>query len=223
VSAGSTMSEAEPDAQPPARNRDPRRRAALIATAVTVPVIVVVAFLLGNLSGSGSSSPKAAPSSGPLPAVTVAAPPSSAAAQAPCTSILEALPTQLDNLDARQVVSDPSSPFVVGWGNPAVVLRCGVARPADLHPDSTTVFQGISSTSSSAPVYFDVTSKGDDNVYTTVDRAVYIEISVPAADASGPMPALAGIIGSTLPAVCAGGQVVTGSPVPADQLCAERK
>jgi hypothetical protein len=180
--------------------------------------VVIAALVIGHASGTiGSSSPSSSPGA-PLPAVTVAAPPSDAAALVPCTKVLEGLPTQVYGLDARQVVSTPSSPFVVGWGNPAVVLRCGVARPKDLVPGSSALY--FSATGADGP-YYDVTSSGDDEIYTTIDRAVYIQISIPTKYSSGPLPALSQIIAKAIPAVCAGG--VAPGTIGGKDLCDQRK
>jgi hypothetical protein len=180
---------------------------------------VITALIIGHVSGTVPSGASSSPSAGvALPAVTVAAPPpADAATQAACLKVLEQLPTRVDGLDARQVVSSPSSPFVVGWGDPAVVLRCGVARPKDLVPGSSSLY--VSASGAGGP-YYDVTSSGNDQIYTAVDRAVYIEISIPAKYSSGPLPALSEIIAGALPAVCAGG-VAPGTLGGAD-LCDQR-
>ena len=102
---------------------------------MTVPVVVVVALLLDS-GGPGSSSPSKLPSV--APAVSVAAPPSSDDATiATCAQVISALPLQLDGQNLRRTTSNPPSPSIVAWGDPAIVLRCGVARPASLHPGST--------------------------------------------------------------------------------------
>lgn len=185
-----------------------------------MPVVVLVALLLANLTSSGGSRPGAAGSGAPLAPVTVAAPPSSPAAQAPCRKLLQALPLRLDGMDPRQVVSDPSSPFVVGWGDPAVTLRCGVQRPADLHPGSSAQFIQIGQANGTGGVYFDVVSSGHNQLYTTVDRSVYVEVSVPSQYAAGPVTTLAGVIARTLPPVCVG--AVTPGMTDTSKLCAER-
>src|SRR5581483_7660549 len=73
-----------------------RRRAAIIASAVTVPFVVVLALVIGNAtssnSPSGKSSTAAGATDGPLPAITVAAPPANPAADSACTKVLAALP-----------------------------------------------------------------------------------------------------------------------------------
>ena len=66
--------------------------------------------------------------SGPGP-VDVTAPPSSAdRVQAMCGDLIDELPeTVADDLDARDV--EPSDVLAAAWGDPAVVLRCGVPKP----------------------------------------------------------------------------------------------
>lgn len=183
-------------------------------------MVVLVALLIANLTSSGGSSPSSSPTGAPLAPVTIAAPPSSPAAEVPCRRLLEALPLRLNGLDPRQVVSDPSSPFVVGWGDPAVTLRCGVERPKDLHPGSSAQFIEIAQPNGTGGVYFDVTSSDHSQVYTSVDRSVYIEVTVPAQYAAGPVTTLSGVIARTLPPVCIGG--VTPGQTNTSKLCTRR-
>jgi hypothetical protein len=183
---------------------------------VTLPIVVVLALLIGTTGGSDKS-PKA------LPALTPSAPPSSAAATAPCTKLLQNLPVRLESLAPRTVHPVPDTPFVVAWGDPAVIVRCGVARPKDLHPGSTAQFQGFGDSSGKGTVYFDVTSSGSDEIYTSVDRAVYVEITLPSKyPGSTYVTDLAAAIAKAMPAVCIGGQPGAGSLPPTDQLCSRR-
>ena len=195
------------------------RRAALIATVVTVPLVLIIALLLGG--GSGSNSPTAAPSSGVLPPVSASAPPdTSAATVSTCAKVISALPLQLTGLDLRRTVSNPPSSSIVAWGDPPVVLRCGVSRPKSLVPGSSA--QYISTTGQGGPFY-DVTTGSAANVYTSVDRAVYIKITVPAQYHSSPLPPISRAIARVLKAVCVAGQPGAG-PLPARQtLCDHRK
>ena len=124
----------------------------------------------------------------PLPPVTASAPPQAAKFTAQCTKVLQKLPVQLHGLKPRIVHTTPDTPFVVAWGDPPVILRCGVDRPASLHPGSSTLY--LSATGHGGP-FFDVRHEGGAEVWTTVDRAVYIAIAVPVQYASGPVPALA--------------------------------
>ena len=182
--------------------------------------MVIAALLLSGVAGpGGGSAPSGASSSGPLPAVTVSPPAhSDAATRTACAKLIGALPLRLAGQPVRAAVSDPSSPDIVAWGEPAIVLRCGVGRPASLHPPSTA--QYFSATGQGGPFY-DVTSSGDANVYTTVDRAVYIAVTIPVSYHAGPLPAVSRAIASVLPAVCVAGQP-TGGAVPNAKLCVYR-
>ncbi|HVC73493.1 MAG TPA: DUF3515 family protein, partial [Mycobacteriales bacterium] len=123
------------DSQKPAPARDDRRSAARLATLVAVPVTLVllaVAVVAARHAGSGAE-PVAPATSAPasaaaLPSIKVAPPPTlSAGQQQACQELISALPTDLGDLPARPV--DSPSPYVAAWGEPAVTLRCGVARP----------------------------------------------------------------------------------------------
>jgi hypothetical protein len=186
---------------------------------VTLPLVVILALLFGNAGHHQSSAKSTSPSA--LPALTPTAPPSNAAAVAPCTKVLEALPEQLGDLLPRVVHPKPDSLFVVAWGDPAVILRCGVARPADLKVGSSVEFVLVGGSSGQSGAYFDVGTDHGSNVFTTVDRAVYISVTVPAKYASGPLPALAQAIAKALPPVC------VGAPEPGltddSKLCTHRQ
>jgi len=189
------------------------RRAALIATAVTVPLIVLV--LLGVAAVTGSSDDSGGPTKPPAP-LSVAAPPHAAAQAAACAKVIAALPVQLGKLDPRVVHTHPDSPYVVAWGDPAVVLACGVDRPKALHPGSSE--QVFNAGSVSGPFYL-VSRSGDANVYTIIDRAPYVAITVPQKYAAADvLPDLVGAVGTALPhAVC---RVETSADP--DTLCTRR-
>jgi Protein of unknown function (DUF3515) len=172
---------------PPAPARRERRSAALIATAVALPltVVLVLVAVLAATRGGGGADPAPAPAApvpaGALPPIRVAAPPAQpAAGQRACQELISALPTELGDLPARPV--DSSSPYVVAWGDPAVVLRCGVARPPSFL--ATADVQQING------VTWFPERRGQTTAWTVVDRAVYVEVLVPAADASGPVARL---------------------------------
>jgi len=173
-------------------------------------VTVIVAFALAG--GSGKSH-EATPS-GPPPPITAAPPPSNAAAEAPCAQVLSALPTKLGPLDPRAVHTKPDSPFVVAWGDPPVVLRCGVARPAALTPGSSeqVILLGV---------YWLPVQERDATVFTSVDRSVYVEVRVPKKMDYQPLPILGQAIAGKLKAICAVPE--DGSTYRPDQLCTHRQ
>jgi hypothetical protein len=154
--------------------------------------------------------------------VSVTAPTdSSSATVTTCAQVISAMPLRLDGQDLRRTVSNPPSSSIVAWGDPAIVLRCGVARPADLVPGSSAQF--ISVTGQRGP-YYDVKSNGDANVYTTVDRAVYIDLTIPSKYLSAPpLPTVSDAIARVLRPVCVAGQPWAGPLPPRDTLCDRRR
>ncbi|TMQ97114.1 DUF3515 domain-containing protein [Actinomadura soli] len=67
--------------------------------------------------------------------------------------------------------TSPSSPLTAAWGSPSIALRCGVPRPATLHPTSQLVtINGIDWFGQ--PVNRPVT-------FTAVARQAYVEVTVP--------------------------------------------
>lgn len=118
----------------------------------------------------------------------------------PCARLLAELPLQLGRLQPRVVHTPSDTPNVVGWGDPAVLLSCGVARPAGLRPGSTA--QYFTNGPAAGPFYI-VTSGNDVEVWTTVDREPYIAITVPDEyQGSDVLPPLSRAIARALPAVC---------------------
>jgi hypothetical protein len=184
---------------------------------VTLPIVLVVGLLLGGAGSSdGGAHPTAAGSV--LPAVTVSAPPStSAATVSTCAQVISALPLTLDHQDLRRTRSTPDSGQIQAWGDPSIVFRCGVSRPTDLVPGSSTEY--ILGGNRAGP-YYDVTSANDAEIWTTVDRSIYIEVTVPTTyQGADVMPPVSRAIAKVLPAVCA---VNDQEPNP-DKLCTRRK
>ncbi len=161
--------------------------------------MLVVGLLLG---GAGSSDTSSHPSQGAvLPPATVSAPPSSdSATVSACAQVISAMPLTLDGQNVRRTVSTPASGAIQAWGDPPIVLRCGVSRPAALHAGSSAQFQ---SGGVAGGPYYDVTGAAGANVWTTVDRAVYIAVTVPSKYQGGDvMPTVSRAIAKVLPAVC---------------------
>jgi Protein of unknown function (DUF3515) len=184
------------DSQKPAPARTDRRSAARLATLVAVPVTLVllaVAVLAERHGGSGAE-PIAPASSAPataaaLPPVKVAPPPAlPTPQQRACQDLISALPTDLGDLRARPV--DSSSPYVAAWGEPAVTLRCGVPRPPSFI--ATAGVQQIN-----AVTWFPE-RRGSTTAWVVVDRPVYVEVLVPAADASAPVARLSTAVTAAL-------------------------
>jgi hypothetical protein len=187
-----------------------RRRAALIATAVTVPLVLILGLLLGHAQEKKAAKPTTTSGSVRLSPVNVAAPPANSAADVPCTKLLGELPITLNDLAGRPALSTWT--YVVAWGDPAIVLRCGVPRPAALTPGSSAQTIGIDG------VYWLPVAQKNVTVWTSIDRAVYIEVTVPKTYAQPPLAPISDAITKALPAVC----VVDPNEADPSLLCTHR-
>jgi hypothetical protein len=95
------------------------------------------------------------------------------------------------------------------------VLRCGVARPSRF--TSTSGLIGVNG------VYFLPVRTGSTTVFTTVDRAVYVEVDVPTSYSQPPLGPLASAIAKALPQVCKPQALQGETPPPPRELCTHRK
>ncbi|WP_245177218.1 DUF3515 domain-containing protein [Geodermatophilus sp. DF01-2] len=160
-------------------------------------MLVVLSRVLGGEGDAGQGeSPVAdvegtpAPGRADLPPLPVEAPPVPPEAEAPCESLMGQLPLELAGGQSRRVDSD--SPYVYAWGEPPVVLVCGVERPAALEPTSPLIqINGVN--------WLVDTSDPDTVVWTAVDRPVYVQVTVSADTDSAPVTALGPVINETLP------------------------
>jgi Protein of unknown function (DUF3515) len=188
--------------QPPAPPEDPFRRAALLALAVLVPVVVAVVVLVNVLGGrsgqadhSGHDVPAEIEGSAPserddLPLLPLEAPPVSPEAEAACPALVSTLPFELLGEPSRRVDSD--SPFVYAWAEPPVVLICGVERPGGW-------VAGVPAIQINGVQWHVDISDPETTVWTTVDRPVYVRVTVPASIDSAPVTALTTPIAEALP------------------------
>ncbi len=165
-----------------------------------VPVVVAVVVLvnvLGDRSEENAKAPGPAQIEGSapsgradLPVLPLEAPPVTPESEAPCTSLMSILPLDLQGEPSRRVDSD--SPFVYAWGEPPVVLVCGVDRPAGY-----TV--GVSAIQINGVQWYVDISDPDTTVWTTIDRPVYVQVRLPADVDSAPVTVLSTPIGEALP------------------------
>jgi hypothetical protein len=170
---------------------------------VVVPVVVVLVILV-NVLGGGSAddgstraghAPAEVDGSTPpgrddLPVLPVEVPPVTPEAEASCPALMGELPLDLVGEPSRRVQSD--SPFAYAWGEPPIVLVCGVDRPAGWVP-------GVSAIQINGVQWFVDTSDPESTVWTTVDRPVYVQVRLPASVDSAPVTVLSTTIGATLP------------------------
>ena len=175
-------------------------------------VLAALAFTAGRDPSSTSGQPP--------PPLTEAAIPTNPSTDAACAKIIEKLPVTLSSLAARRVFS--ASTNIVAWGDPAVVLRCGVARPASISAGSGDLFVGFGGTSAQT-VYWLPQSAKKATTFTAVDRAVYVEVVAPAKyGGDSIMTPLSDAIAAALPAVCQASSGPVAVTVDPKSLCVNR-
>ena len=157
--------------------------------------VVLVRVVGGSGDGSGGGSVAdvqgtPTPQRENLAPLPVDVPPVTPEADAACPSLMGALPLELTGEQSRPVRSD--SPFAYAWGDPAIVLVCGVARPAGF-----TATAGLIQIN--AVQWFVDDSDPDTVVWTAVDRSVYVQVSIPGTLDSASATDLSTIIAQTLP------------------------
>ena len=123
--------------------------------------------------------------------VPVDPPEASTEQTATCRDLQTLLPDPLDGRPSRQ--TGPLSPLTAAWGDPPVVLRCGVPRPAALTLTSQ-LFQanGVSWFAEQVPGGWRFTATG---------RKAYVEVTVPGTQdqASAPLVDLAPAVSNAVP------------------------
>ncbi|HET9945993.1 MAG TPA: DUF3515 family protein [Actinomycetes bacterium] len=85
-----------------------------------------------------------------------------------CARLADALPGELDGRERR--ATEPASHRTAAWGDPPVVLRCGVPRPPGLTGSEVVVVDGVGWVLSERPAAY---------VFTTSDLATYVQVRVP--------------------------------------------
>ncbi|MET0965823.1 MAG: DUF3515 domain-containing protein [Nakamurella sp.] len=196
----------DPSALPGAAGTEPAAGGRLptwrLMLAIALPVIAIVAVVV--LAAVVNSRP-VSDVTDPLPVSSVEAP---GATTASCTELIAALPDPLGQLPRRELVrgEDPLLAGVAAWGEPAVVLRCGVPTPTELTCSAPVqVVNGVT---------WLLLGGGGATTYLAVDRAVRVALTVPdSVTSTGPWQEISSLIGATLPArdIC-----VNGEPVPPD-------
>lgn len=91
-----------------------------------------------------------------------------------CAALLEALPDRVDDEDRREV--EPSDAPAAAWGDPPIVLRCGVSMPAAF--DETATCQVTNGVGWFIPDE-QWTSSPTEVTMTTIGRDVNVEVRLP--------------------------------------------
>ncbi|MFD5542709.1 DUF3515 domain-containing protein [Streptomyces sp. NPDC127079] len=117
-----------------------------------------------------------------------------------CRNLDKALPRTVDGLGRRDPT--PASALTAGWGNPVVILRCGVSRPPKMIDPDVANGKDPDAVAGGVNGVDWLMEKQDDgsNRFTTANRETYVEIRVPGdQDSSTVLVDLAAAIKKTIP------------------------
>jgi hypothetical protein len=131
----------------------------------------------------------------PLDPLGLAVVPAPSANSTDCARLLGALPENLDGGDTgalqRRNLAAPAPAGAASWGEPPVVLRCGLDRPAELTATSRLLdVSGVQ--------FVELVGLGT-STWVAVDRPVYVVVALPPTSGSGPLQQIAAVIANTLP------------------------
>ena len=154
-----------------------------MAALAVVITAIAVAIVLGLAK-------KANPvvNSGPLAMARIAQPGADSAA---CKSLMSRLPARLAGSVRRTIAG--SVPGVAAWGDPPIVLRCGLETPEELTCSSAlTQVNGVS--------WLQLTAAGlGESTYLAADRSVRIAITVSDSAGTGPIQQISDVVSAALP------------------------
>ncbi|MGH4012026.1 MAG: DUF3515 domain-containing protein [Pseudonocardiaceae bacterium] len=156
----------------------------LLGIALALPVALVVGVLVVAAQVQNR----------PEDPVRLAEVPAPAASSADCTRLLAALPEEVDGgeqgtLKRRQLAA-PAPAGAAAWGEPPVVLRCGLDRPTALTATSRLLeISGVQ--------FFTLPNPGTSS-WVAVDRPVYVVVDLPPMAGSGALQQIATVIANTL-------------------------
>ncbi|MER6135891.1 DUF3515 domain-containing protein [Streptomyces sp. NPDC001815] len=117
-----------------------------------------------------------------------------------CQNLDKSLPRKVDGLDRED--PEPRSALTAGWGSPAIILRCGVSRPAKMvdpkvavGSDPDAIGGGVNGVG-----WLMEEQGGGVTRFTSARRSVYVEVTVPSGrDTSSVLVDLAGAIKKAVP------------------------
>lgn len=183
-------------------SEQPLSRVTLFVAAGFAAVLVVGVIIASQVVGgpeTDAAAPTTTPSenvrTGPLALAGVEAPD---AAAPECAKLVDALPAKLPSKGAelaRLTLADPAPPAAAAWagdrGEP-VVVRCGLPKPAEYAP--TAQLREVSKVT-----WLPVEGDGASTWYT-VDRAVYVALTIPDDAGTGVVQEMSETIAKVLPA-----------------------
>jgi hypothetical protein len=162
------------------------------------PRALLIAGVVVGVVSVGAVLAIAATRQAPVQPVVIASVPAPKADSSTCTSLLDALPATLGEFH-RVAAADPVPPGAAAWRGAAdnfpVIMRCGIDRPAEFVVGSP--IQMVN-----AVQWFELTDPDTDrSTWVTVDRPVYVALTLPTQSGPTPIQTLSDLIARTMPAV----------------------
>lgn len=178
----------EPDAlSPPVGSPEAGAAPSRLASWQVPAALVVVVLAIGTVVVLSLVTKAKPVVSGPLPVATVGQPGAESAA---CRALMPGLPAALGKLTARTL--EGGGPGITAWGDPAVLLRCGLETPAELTCSSElSVINTVS--------WLVLSEVPGQATYLAADRSVRIAVTVPDGSGTGPIQQLSNAIADRLP------------------------
>ncbi|MGI5378465.1 DUF3515 domain-containing protein [Streptomyces sp. CA-251387] len=117
-----------------------------------------------------------------------------------CRNLDKVLPAKVDG-ESREDPS-PASALTAGWGDPAIILRCGVVRPPKMLDPKVAEGRDADAVAGGVNGVRWLMERQDDGAhrFTTALRRAYVEVTVPEGrDSSGVLIDLASAIKKAIP------------------------
>jgi len=162
------------------------------------PRLILISALVLAVAAIGTVLAIAATRHPPDQPVAIPAVPAPQADSAPCKALTAALPGELGDF-RRAAAVEPTPAGAAAWrdgsGGEPVVLRCGLDRPAEFVVGSP--IQMVDDVQ-----WFKIDDPGATrSTWVTVDRPVYVALTLPAGSGPTPIQMLSDLIARTMPAV----------------------
>lgn len=162
------------------------------------PRAMLIAALVVAVAAIGAVLAIAATRRPPVAPVVIASVPTPEADSETCHALIDALPDRLGDFE-RVTAAQPAPAGTAAWragdGGDPVILRCGLDRPAEFVVGSPIqMVNGVQ--------WFRLDDTASDrSTWVSVDRRVYVALTLPQQSGPTPIQALSDAISRTMPAV----------------------
>jgi pyruvate/2-oxoglutarate dehydrogenase complex dihydrolipoamide acyltransferase (E2) component len=178
------VTDSVPEATPDDAGDGPPRGVLIAAIVVAVGAVVAVLAVAATREATTAPQP-----------VAIAAAPAPQADSDACRALMTVLPEDLGDYHRAQAMA-PAPASTAAWqaepGGDLVVLRCGIDRPDDF--SASAPLQGVDDV-----LWFRIPGDGR-TTWVTVDRPVYVALTLPAGSGPSPIQLLSRAVAQAMPA-----------------------